>query len=169
MSRPIALPFTIRRGSDTHNRDGFTSVVETVHGLLRVDGETLHVQWRLHRATDQYGRQTRSDVEVEPVREVAIPLGELTDAAVRRPWWAWRGGSRLTLTAWSLEAFAVLAGPDGLSLPHPAQLELRIRGDDRAAALDFVADLRLALAERAMRLASGPGGGDRLPPAPRAG
>jgi hypothetical protein len=164
MSRPIALPFTITRGTDAYNRDGITSIVETVHGLLRVDGETLHVQWRLHRATDQYGKQTRSDVEVEPVREVAIPLGELTDAAVRRPWWAWRGGARLILTAWSLEAFAALAGPDGLSLPHPAQLELRIRGDDRAAALDFAADLRLALAERAMRLASGPAAVDRLPP-----
>lgn len=164
MPRPLALPFTIRRGSDAYNRDGFTSVVETVHGLLRVDGETLHVQWRLHRATDQYGRLTSSDVEVEPVREVAIPLGEVTDATVRRPWWAWWGGLRLTLTAGSLDAFAALAGPDGLSLPHPAQLELRIRGDDRAAVLDFVADLRLALAERAMRLASGPATADRLPP-----
>lgn len=161
MSRPVALPFTITRGTDAYHRDGITSIVETVHGLLRFEGESLHIEWRMHRATDRYGKETRSEVLVEPVQEVTIPLGELTDATVRRPWWAFRGGSRLTITAYSLEA---LAAPDGLGLPHPAQLELRIGPADRATALDFAADLRLALGERAMRLASGPATADLLPP-----
>lgn len=156
MSRPSVLPFTIKRGTDAYNREGITSVVETVHGLLRFEGEALHIEWRVHRATDRYGKETSSNVEVEPVRAATIPLGELTDSSVQRAWWALWGGVRLRLIAYSLDAFAALAGADGLSLPHPARLELRIRREDRAAALDFAADLRLALGERAMRLASGP-------------
>lgn len=149
------LPFTIVRGTDVFNREGVTSTTETVHGLLRFDGEALHVQWRLHRATDRYGAETRSDQEVEPVRDAVIPLADLAGAEVRRSWWSWRGRSRLRLHAASLDAFAAIAGSDGLSLKHPAQLELRIHRDDGAAALDFAADLRLAIGERAMRLASG--------------
>lgn len=150
-----ALPFTIKRSDDAFSNEGIVSTTETIHGLLRLEGDTLHVQWRLHRATDRYGAETRTDREVEPVREVAIPVGELTGAEVRRPWWAWRGGSRFRLTAFSLEAFAAISGPEGLSLKHPAQVELRIHRDDRSAALNFAADLQLALSERAMRLASG--------------
>jgi hypothetical protein len=68
------------------------------------------------------------------------------------------GGDRLVMTAATLEAFMAISGPEGLSLQHPAQLVLRIARHDRAAALNFAADLELAMSERAMRLASGDDG-----------
>jgi len=162
MSRLAALPFTIRRSNDVFASGGITSTTETVHGLLRLEGEMLRVEWRVHRSTDRYGEETRTDQEVEPVRQVTIPLADLTAASIRRPWWALRGGTRLTILASSLEALAALAGPEGLSLPHPAQLELKIHRHDRSAAFDFVADLQMALGDRALRLAQG--GGDSPPP-----
>ncbi|MCL4867132.1 MAG: hypothetical protein KJZ47_14655 [Gemmatimonadales bacterium] len=149
-----ALPFTIKRSDDAFGSEGIVSITETIHGLLRLSGDTLHVEWRLHRSTDRYGAETRTDREVEPVRQVAIPLAQLTGVEVRRPWWSLRGGTRMVITAASLEAFSALAGADGLTLPHPAHLELRLHRKDRAAGLHFAADLQMALGDRALRLAS---------------
>jgi hypothetical protein len=158
MPLPASLPFHLTRSSDAFDSGGITSTTETVHGLLRLDGDALHIQWRLHRSTDHYGAETRTDREVERVREVAVPLEALTRASIRRPWWSMWGGDRLVMTAATLEAFMAISGPEGLSLQHPAQLVLRIARHDRAAALNFAADLELAMSERAMRLASGDDG-----------
>jgi len=165
MTRPAALPFTLRRGSDVFHKGGILSVTETVHGLLRLEEDGLTVEWRVHRATDRYGAETRSDQEVEPVRRVALPLAALGGAEVRIPWWGFGRSARLVLTAATLEAFEALAGPAGLQLEHPARLELRLRREDRAQARMFVADLALATSEHALRLA-GDGSPSRPPSLP---
>ena len=154
-----ALPFLLRRSDDVIGEHGITSTSETVHGLLRLDGERLMIQWRLARQTDQVGRQIRTDREVEPVREVELPLAALAAASVRLSWWPWRkdGGARLVLTAADLRAFEQIAGEGGLKLDHPAELVVRVRRGDRMAAIEFAGELELALAERTLRAADVPG------------
>jgi len=153
MTRPTALPFSLRRASDVFHQGGIVSTTETVHGLLRMTGETVTIQWRVHRAVDRYGRETRSDHEVEPVREVTVALADLGGAEVRRPWWAFGQRPRLVLTAAALEAFEALAGPAGLQLDHPARLEVRLRREDLQAGQMFAADLALAIGERSLQAA----------------
>ena len=131
-----------------------TTTRETVHGLLRLDGDQLHVQWRVARSTDHVGMTIRSDKEVEPVREVVIPLTAIAGATVK--WsWRWPPGPHLVLTAADLRAFEEVAGAAGLSLDHPAELELRLRRSDRALGVEFAGELELAIANREMAAAEG--------------
>ncbi|HEY4216443.1 MAG TPA: hypothetical protein VGM67_04865 [Gemmatimonadaceae bacterium] len=65
----------------------------------------------------------------------------------------WPPVGYLVLTAADLLAFEDLAGSEGLQLKHPAQFEIRIGRESRAAALEFASELDLALADRALRAA----------------
>lgn len=168
MRHSAALPFFLRRSTDVIAPGEITSTAETVHGLLRLDGDRLILQWRVARETDRVGREIRKDREIDPLREVVLPLTGVASAAVRASWWPW-SGARLVLTATDLRAFEQLVGDQGLRLDHPAELVLRLRLRDRVAAREFTADLQLAIAEVALRsadsrevLPSAPSGG-RLP------
>jgi len=151
MPHSAAVPFLLRR---THQVVGLavTTTRETVHGLLRLDGNRLRVQWRVDTSTEHVGMEIRSDKEVGPVREVVIPLSAIAGANVR--WsWRWPPGPYLVLTAADLRAFEEVAGTAGLTLDHPAELVLRLRRSDRALGEEFAGDLELALAERAIAAA----------------
>lgn len=161
-----ALPFTLSRQTDVFGNGQFASTTETVHGLLRLEKEELIIQWRVLRETDRFGAEIRSDTEVEPVREVAIPLSLLASASVRTSWWG--GAPRLVLTAADLGAFEALAGPAGLGLSHPAELVLTLRRGDRYAAREFSTDVSLAVGEQALRLASESNDAPARLPRPRA-
>jgi hypothetical protein len=123
MAHSAALPFVLRRSHDVVGWE-VTSTRETVHGLVRLEGDRVFIQWRVARSIDHVGMQIRTDKEVEPVREVVIPLG-------------------------------AVAGAAGLSLEHPAELALRLRGADRTLGSEFAGELELALAERALAAAEG--------------
>jgi hypothetical protein len=153
MRHVAALPFFLRRSEDVIAGGEITSTAETVHGLVRVEGERLVLQWRVSRETDRVGREIRTDREVDPVKEVAIPLHGVASAKVRASWWPW-SGARLILTAADLRAFEHVAGPGGLRLDHPAELVLRLRLRDRIAAQEFTGELEMALAEQALRTAA---------------
>jgi hypothetical protein len=127
-----------------------TTTTERVHGLLRLDGERLVIQWRLTRKTQTLGSEIRTDEEMEPVREVVIPLRAVAGAGARRPWWSFGMALRLVLTAADLQAFDVFAGEGGLKLSHPAELVLRLRKRDALAAEEFTAELALAKAEMSL-------------------
>jgi hypothetical protein len=149
MPRSATLPFVIKRGSDVFSGGGMTTTRETVHGLLRLEDDRLTIQWRVGRKTEHLGStEMRTDEEVEPVRELVVPLEGVAGAMVRRRWWDWLLGPRLVLRAADLSAFEGMAGRAGLSLDHPAELVLRLRRSDRLAAEEFSAELALALAER---------------------
>lgn len=173
MSHSAALPFTLVRGDDVLSGEGYTATWETVHGLLRLEADELLIQWRVARETSHMGVEMRSDTELEPVREVAIPLRGVAGAVVRRRWWEWFKAPRLVLTAADLRAFEGVTGEQGLRLSHPAELVLPLRRSDRLAAEEFSAELALAVAELAVR-GAGPkriegtgdasGMGERLPP-----
>ncbi|HEX2202780.1 MAG TPA: hypothetical protein VHG91_05770 [Longimicrobium sp.] len=153
MTHSAALPFRLRRGEDVVGMTEITSTSETVDGLLRLDGDRLVIQWRVTRSTDRVGTQIRTDRELEPVREVVVPLAALAGAQVRRMWWRWPPGPYLVLTAADLRAFEEVAGEGGLRLDHPAELVLPLKRPARLPAQEFAAELEMALAERALRAA----------------
>jgi len=130
-----------------------TTTTERVHGVLRLDGDRLVIQWRLTRKIQTLGSGIRTDEEVEPVQEVVIPLWAVAGAGIRRPWWSFGLGLRLVLTASDLRAFDVFAGEGGLKLSHPAKLVLRLRRQDALAAEEFTAELALAKAEMSLEAA----------------
>jgi len=154
MPHSAALPFVLHRSHDSVGIREITSTHETVHGLLRLEGDRIYVQWRVARSTDRVGMEIRTDREVEPVREVVLPLSAIAGATVR--WrWKWPPGPYLVLTAADLRVFEEVAGAAGLSLDHPAELALRLRRSDRELGTEFAGDLELAVAERALAAAEG--------------
>ena len=169
MPHSAAVPFLLQRRHDVVGV-AITTTRETVHGLLRLDGDKLYVQWRVARAIDHVGMTIRSDKQVEPVREVVIPLTAIAGAVVK--WsWRWPPGPCLVLTAADLRAFEEVAGAAGLSLDHPAELQLRLRRSDRALGVEFAGELELAIAERELAeqqgllgLGTGDSAGSLLPP-----
>jgi hypothetical protein len=153
MPHSIAFPFVLRRSKDEIGIMEITSMSETIHGLLRLEEDLLVFQWRVSRSTDVVGFEIRTDKELEPVRQAALPLSALAGAVVRRRWNRWPPGRYLILTAADMRAFETIGGEAGLKLDHPAELAIRLRRADRDAAEEFAAELSLAVAERALRVA----------------
>lgn len=149
MSHFFALPFFLSRSHDVIGEE-ITSTTETIHGLLRLEGDEVIVQWRLAREINRVGDEIRTDQELEAVREVRVPLQAVASAAVRRRGWRWLSAPQIVLTAADLRAFEEIAGAAGLQLDHPATLELRIHRTDRLTAHEFAAELNLARAEQAL-------------------
>lgn len=150
-----ALPFTVHRSNGVINGKEITSTVETIHGLLRVDSDSLVLQWRVQRRTDRVGVEIRSDRELDPVRGASIPIASVSGAMVRWPRWGRNRSGRLVLTAADLRAFESLAGPGGFELAHPAQLVLEVRREDKDAARELATQIELAIADHALRIAEG--------------
>lgn len=157
MKHVLALPFTLNRKDQVvgtvprpANRPReVISTTERVHGLLLLDSEHLLIQWRVSRATQRVGQEIRTDREMEPVREVTIPLAALAGAKVETRLWR----RYLVLTGADLRAFEEVAGNAGIGLPHPAELLVKVRHRDTGAAREFAGELELALADRALRAA----------------
>lgn len=143
-----AVPFTLKRSSDLYTSGGgYESTTETAHGLVRLEADRLVVQWRVAVVTESMegaGYETRE--EIEPVREIVIPLSKVAGAIVpERRWWN-PLGPRLVITATDLLAFEKIAGQQGLKLKHPSKLVLRVKRADRLIAEEFAAELALTLA-----------------------
>ena len=147
-SRFGAVPFVLKRATDLlWDRKGHTTKTETAHGLVRLERGRLVVQWRLAVRTESMGSASwTTEHEIEPVREIVVPLERIAGAAVtgsrrgllRRP--------KLIIAAADLTAFDEMAGGRGLKLKHPAKLVLPVRRRDRLVAEEFAAELTLALA-----------------------
>ena len=150
MSHMAALPFTLKRSNEEFGAVSMTSTTETVHGLLRLDGDRLIIQWRLARHTERLGAGYSTDDELEAVREEEVPLSAVAGAYVRRRrWWEFWRGPRLVLTAADLQAFDEIVGEEGLRLSHPAEMVVGLRRGDGILAEEFTAEVTLALAELA--------------------
>jgi len=151
-----ALPFTFTRSTDAYSVKEYTSTTETAHGLLRIEGDRLVVQWRVSRTTDRMGMGYESKEELEPVKETSVPLNELAAARIRRSWsLLGKGTPHLVLTATDLRTFEAVAGPTGLALAHPSQLEFTLAKRDGEAGEEFASELELAISEYQLRLAEG--------------
>ena len=163
MAYSQALPFTLRRSKDTFTSSEFTSTTETAHGLLRLEGDSLVIQWRLARTTERFGASNmQTDEELGAVREVVVPLAGVAGALVRRGFLQWFTGPRIVIRASDLQAFEAVTGEEGLRLGHPAEIVLRLRRADVLAAEEFAAELELAVAQRRL---DGGGRSSVLPPA----
>lgn len=166
--RIAAVPFSIRRSRDEFSATSFSSTIETAHGLLRLDGDQIIVQWRMARKTESYSSASiKTDEDMEPVREVVIPLDAVATAFVRKRWWEFWKGPQVVLTAADLQAFDEIVGEEGLRLSHPAEMVVGIRRRDLVLAEEFTAELTLAVAELAAgrfresrRLQGGEGAGE---------
>lgn len=168
MLHTAALPFVLHRDHSAVSGFEVTSIREQLHGLLRLDGDRLVIQWRTAREITRTGREVRTDRELAPIREVAIPLSGLAGAHVRRAWRRWWLREVLVLTAADLRAFDALTGEadvPGLVLEHPAEIVVELRRSDQQLAREFVGELRLAISEHMLsafeeapdeRLPSGP-------------
>lgn len=152
MLRLAAVPFKLKRSQDVLGAGQMTTTTETVHGLLKLEGDRVFIQWRLGRKTEHLGPEIRTEQEYEAVKEVVLPLNALAGAQLRSTWLGPFGGLRLVLTAADLQAFESVAGEGGLRQKHPAELVVRIRRSDRVLADEFSAELALALAERALEI-----------------
>jgi len=150
MFRTATVPFTLRRTKDEFSATSFSSTREDVHGLLRLEGDQVIVQWRLARTTESYSTTAiKTDEDMEPVREVVIPLQAVATAFVRRRWWEFWKGPQMVLTAADLRAFDHVVGDGGLRLGHPAEMVVDLRRKDQMLAEEFTAELTLAVAELA--------------------
>ncbi len=166
MPSPIAtLPFILKRSSDEITPGEYRSTTETAHGLLRLEPDRLVMQWRTHRATATMGAGYAEREEMDPMREVEVPLAWLAHAELVRRWrWLWPAPC-LVVTASDLRAFESVSGPDGLALANPSRLELRLARSETDAGREFAGELALAISERQLRLAEERTRG-ALPPAP---
>lgn len=167
MPHRAAAPFFLKRSKDEMSGVGYTSTKETIHGLVRLEGDSVTIQWRLARHTERVGALSMdSDDELEAVREVVLPLSAIAGAVVRRSgWWPW-ASPVLVVRAADLTAFEEVTGSEGMKLDHPAELVLRLRRRDVLTAEELSAEIALALAERA--LPEGVETRAPLPPAPGA-
>ena len=167
MPHSASLPFTLKRKQEVFGLSSMTSTTELIHGLLRLDGDRVVIQWRLGRKTEYLGGEIRTNQEYEAVREVVIPLEAISGATVRRRWWELFRAPKLVLTGADLQAFEEVAGEDGLRSEHPAKLIVKVRRRDRMLADEFAAELVLAVAERSLERyqerALGRGGHEGLP------
>jgi hypothetical protein len=148
-----AVPFVVRREQGTVRGFSVTATTEVTHGLLRLVAGRVVAQWSTARETSRAGWEISVDHERLPVQEVEIPLEGLAGAQVRWRFLPWPPRWQLVVHAADLRAFERLAGQLRLPQSHPAELVLDLRAADRAAAREFAADLTLALAEEAVRLA----------------
>ncbi len=159
-----SLPFTLRRSEQEVKGAGYTSTHERVDGLLRLGDGVLSIQWRRARTIEEVGPVgIRTDRELEAVEEFTLPLSSLAGASLRRSWLRWPPGTYLHLTAADLQGFEPVAGPRGLQLSHPAELVVRVATRDGDAAREFVAELELALAQRALEAAEDEGSRESTP------
>lgn len=165
-SRFGAVPFTFKRSTDLWDRKGHTTKTETAHGLVRMEAGRLVIQWRLAVRTETLGGASwTTEDEIEPVREIVIPLERVAGAGVTGSPRGFLRPPKLVIAAADLMAFDEIAGGQGLKLKHPAKLVLRIHRRDRLVAEEFAAELALALARLPGR-AAGLGPQALSPPKP---
>lgn len=165
MSAPVAaLPFTYKRTSDSYSGLEYTETTEKSHGLLRLEEDRLVIQWRVSRTTARMGLGYETKEETDPVDEAWVPLSQLAAAHVRPPRFPFGFGKpKLVITASDLRAFERVAGPAGLSMEHPSQLEFTLAKGDLAAGADFAGELELAISELQLRLAEAAGHRGSIP------
>jgi hypothetical protein len=136
---PTALHFTLRRsGPDQVDRGRVQSVVERYSGVARLSGTSLVLEWNgERRQSDVFGGSVTNTVEALPAERREIPARQVVEAVLQRR--LWRPCIRLRVS--DVRCLAGMPGATG------AECRLRIAREDRGAAAEFLADLRLLVAD----------------------
>jgi len=155
MPRLAALPFQLSTEHQVISGGSVTTTEERRNGVLRLDNDSVVVQWRVEREIQRIGPEIRTDTELAGIREVTVPITALGHARVqtRGRWW-WRKW-QIVLTARDLQAFDALAREDGFAFVHPSELVLPLRKQTLDAAQEFASEVELAIAEHALALVQG--------------
>jgi hypothetical protein len=135
------LPFRLKvPGKD--NRAGESVISWTTfafRGLMRFDGDLLHLEWSGTAATDEVeGASVRSDVVALPAESVAIPLERLRTVKLAGGWWR----PRLEITGNDMAALAEVPSEEG------GRVRFWLRRGDRALAAELVSAMRQTARER---------------------
>jgi hypothetical protein len=125
-----ALPFSLRvPGKDSITLTAISSTSFKFSGLLRLDGEVLHLEWEGSAQVEEVESLSVRDETVPlPEEELDLPLHELRSIALRGGWWR----PRVELCARSLGALNIVPSEEG------GQVALWIARRDRASAAALV-------------------------------
>lgn len=124
------------------------SVSLTLHGVLRLEGDQVILEWSGRRRVAEAGRGVaRSVAEPVPVSRVVFPVASLGRVALRRHWWWWQ---RLVLRS------ADLAALQSVPTARSGQIVLEVARVDRHAAADLASRIELAVADHALAVAEQP-------------
>lgn len=162
-----ALPFVQQRLHQDYSGPDYTTTSETVHGIIRLDGDVLRLQWRISREINKfnkYGAGHSSDSQQEAIREIEIPLEKLSGARIKRIWYRVPPKEVLLITTSDLQTFSKFTIEDkvpGLASDHPAELVLEIRRSDRKRWHVFCSALRFAISEQMLASMEGEGTNDK--------
>lgn len=74
MASAAALPFKLKCTKDEFGAASMTTTTETVHGLLKIEGEYVEIQWRLARRTEKLGAGINAS-DLEAFEGIAGPDG----------------------------------------------------------------------------------------------
>ncbi len=148
------LPFTLKVAGDSHvKRLDVRDVRYRVHGVVRLEGAALVLQWSGERhVTEVKGPEVSERVEPLPVRTLQIP-GARLGLIERRGWWR----PRVEVVVTDL---ALLEGVPGAAR---GRLALVIARRDTALADEFISNVRVLMADAAIAAAEAP---PPLPPPP---
>jgi hypothetical protein len=104
----VVLPFKLKvPGKDEFQGADITSVSYRFHGLLRLDGTDLHIEWAGTAHVDEVGTlNVRSETLPLPSETLDLPVSRLATVEVRGGWLR----PRLEITATDLAALAVVPG-----------------------------------------------------------
>lgn len=140
-----ALPFALRvQSPDQITRGRIESREERYSGVARLSHTALLLEWSgVREDTDVKGGSVTSRIEPLAVARLAIPAGSIMDASLRKQWW------RLFLRI-RVNDVSRLAGFPGAAA---TECRLRISREDHSRAREFLADLRLLMADSELRSA----------------
>lgn len=130
MESEILVPFRLKLpDDDSLHLSGIRSVSYEVDGLLRLDDESLTLEWVARRKVETVGLTgVKAEMDESPLGREEIPLHLITGARLRGWWWA----PRLDLYSRELDAF------DRVPSARGSVLTLRLRPQDRRQGLAAV-------------------------------
>jgi hypothetical protein len=145
---PDVLHFRLKvPGESRIDSSGVYDSSVRIHGLARLEGNTLILEWSGTISHDEVGKTIGSWTESLPVKSASIPLSSLATVEFRRGWLL---SPRLVLRASDLNGFSGIPGVEA------GVLVLRLLRRDRRAGRDLAANLELGLADAALLEAENP-------------
>lgn len=107
---PVELPFTLKvAGKDEYEGIRAVSTSFHFHGLLKLDGEVLRIEWKGHARVQDVELLSVRDEELPlPAETLIVPVARLRRAELLGGWWR----PRLAISARDIHALSVVPSED---------------------------------------------------------